>query len=229
MEKSQVKINHLGFIVDGNRRWAKEKGLATIKGHQKGLEVVESTIEYLAKNNSVNFASFYVFSTENWNRSKEEVSYLMELLIKGVLSLAKKMKKNNIKCVILGSEKNVPEDVLKSLKKAEEITKKCTKMTVAICFNYGGKQEIVDAATKLAKKGEEITVESIEKNLYRPEIPACDMIVRTSGEERISGFMLWRAAYSELMFVKKYWPDFTNEDIEKVLDEYQTRNRRFGK
>lgn len=227
MEESQ-KL-HLGFIVDGNRRWAKERNLPTLKGHMKGLEKVEAIIEELSKTGEVDYASFYLFSTENWNRSKEEVAYLMKLLLQKISGLAKKMAKNNIKCLIFGSEENVPAKILKALKEAEETTKDCTSMTVCICFNYGGKLEISDAVNRALKKGEKITPETIEQNLYHPEVPACDMIIRTSGEERISGFMLWRAAYAEFMFLNKYWPDIDAVDVETILDEYKNRNRRFGK
>lgn len=227
MEKSQ--INHLGFIVDGNRRWAKEQNLPTLKGHQEGLKKVELIIEELAKTGRVNFASFYLFSTENWNRTKEEVGYLMDLLLNKIIGLAQKMAKNNVKCVIIGSEQNVPDKVLAALKETENITKDCTGMTVGICFNYGGQLEIADAAKKLAESGAEFTVENLAKNLYHPEVPPCDMIVRTSGEERISGFMLWRAAYAEFFFLEKYWPDIDASDVEKIFAEYESRNRRFGK
>ncbi|MBR6965012.1 di-trans,poly-cis-decaprenylcistransferase [Candidatus Saccharibacteria bacterium] len=220
---------HLGFIVDGNRRWAREKNLPTLIGHQKGFDKVEMVIEELAKHDEVGYASFYLFSTENWNRTKEEVDYLMKLAQKKISSITKKLVKNNLRCVILGSETHVPPALLKALRNCEEETKNCTGMTVCICFNYGGKQEISDAVNAAIEKGEEITPETIEQNLYHPEVPACDMIIRTSGEERISGFMLWRAAYSEFLFLKKYFPDIEKEDIAEILAEYKNRNRRFGK
>lgn len=220
---------HLGFIVDGNRRWAREKNLPTLAGHQKGFDKVEMVIEELAGTGEVAFASFYLFSTENWNRTKDEVDYLMKLAQKKISSITKKLVKNNLRCVIMGSEEHVPESLLKALRKCEEETKDCTGMTVCICFNYGGKQEIADAAKAIAADGEEFTPENIEKHLYHPEVPACDMIIRTSGEERISGFLLWRAAYSEFLFLKKYFPDIEKSDIKDILDEYKNRNRRFGK
>ncbi|MBR0431660.1 di-trans,poly-cis-decaprenylcistransferase [Candidatus Saccharibacteria bacterium] len=220
-------MQHLGFIVDGNRRWAREKNLPTLEGHRKGLEKVEDIIDETAKHH-IPFVSFYLFSTENWDRSKEEVSYLMKLLGDNIGRLAKKMKKNDLKCIILGSKNRIAPKLLKKLRDAEELTKECLSGTVCFCFNYGGKQEIVDAANAAAKKGE-ITIDSLEKHLYHPEVPPCDMIVRTSGEERISGFMLWRAAYSEFLFLKKYWPDIEPNDVEKILKNYQKRNRRFGK
>ncbi len=218
---------HIGFIVDGNRRWAKERNLPTLEGHKKGFSEIETIAEKVF-NSGVKFASFYVFSTENWQRSKEEVSYLMQLLRTGIGRLSKKMLKNNIKCLVLGGEKNVPEDLLKSIREAEDLTKDCTGGTACFCFNYGGQQEIVDAANKAAKNGE-ITIKSLSENLYKPEVPPVDLIVRTSGEERISGFMLWRAAYSEFIFLKKYWPDITPDDIDGILKEYKNRQRRFGK
>ncbi|MBO7664315.1 di-trans,poly-cis-decaprenylcistransferase [Candidatus Saccharibacteria bacterium] len=220
---------HLGFIVDGNRRWAREKNLPTLIGHQKGFDNVEMVIEELAGTGEVDFVSFYLFSTENWNRTKDEVDYLMKLAQKKIAGITKKLAKNNLRCVIMGSEERVPAELLKALRKCEEDTKNCTGMTVCICFNYGGKQEIADAANAAIEAGEKITPESIEKHLYHPEVPACDMIIRTSGEERLSGFMLWRAAYSEFLFLKKYFPDIEKSDLEDILNEYKNRNRRFGK
>ena len=229
-QENPQKPLHFGFIVDGNRRWAREKNLPTLKGHQKGLEVVETTIEKLASLKIVSHASFYLFSTENWNRSAEEVGYLMNLAKQKLLNLAKKMAKNNIKCLIFGSENNVSPELLADLKEAEKITKDSTGMTVCICFNYGGKQEILDAANSaFAEKSAPLTLEDLESHLYHPEVPPCDMIIRTSGEERFSGFMLWRAAYSEFLFLKKYWPDLEPADIDAVLAEYNNRSRRFGK
>ena len=220
---------HLGFIVDGNRRWARERNLPTLQGHKKGLDKVETVIDALTKHPEVKYSSFYLFSTENWNRTKEEVDYLMDLLVSKIGGLAKKMKKNNVRCIILGSKDRLSEKVLNALRNAEEITKECTGMMACFCFNYGGKLEISDAINRLIEKGEPVTPESIEANLYHPEVPACDMIVRTSGEERISGFMLWRAAYSEFLFLKKYWPDMEASDVDAILEEYKSRGRRFGK
>ena len=219
---------HLGFIVDGNRRWAKERGLPTIEGHKMGLKKVEMTVEEAAKA-GIEYITFYVFSTENWNRAKEEVGYLMQMAATQIPRLAAKMAKNNVKCVVLGGEDHVNEKLLKTIRRAEEITKDCTGTTVCFCFNYGGQQEIVDAAKKLAESGADFTVENFNKSIYHPEIPPCDMIIRTSGEQRISGFMLWRAAYSEFLFLDKYYPDMEPEDISNIISEYNSRNRRFGK
>lgn len=223
-----TELRHLGVICDGNRRWAKEKGLPTFKGHEKGLSVIEEMVD-AADNAGIPFISFYVFSTENWNRTAEEVGYLMKLIEVKVMGLAKKMKARNGKMVILGSEKKVDPKLLSMLEKAEKLTEDCTGITVGICFNYGGEQEIAEAATIAAEVDGEITPETIRKHLYHPEIPDVDMVVRTSGEERISGFMLWRSSYAEFFFMKKYFPDIVPEDMDVIIKEYEKRQRRFGK
>ncbi len=223
-----TELRHLGVICDGNRRWAKEKGLPTFKGHEKGLSVIEEMIE-AANDAGIPFISFYVFSTENWGRSAEEVSYLMKLIEMKVMGLAKKLKAKNGKMVILGSKKKVDPKLVTMLEKAEEITEDCTGITVGICFNYGGELEIAEAATIANEVDGEITPETIRKHLYHPEIPDVDMVVRTSGEERISGFMLWRASYAEFFFLKKYFPDIVPEDMSLIVKEYENRHRRFGK
>ncbi|MBR3332125.1 di-trans,poly-cis-decaprenylcistransferase [Candidatus Saccharibacteria bacterium] len=223
-----TELKHLGVICDGNRRWAKEKGLPTFKGHEKGLSVIEEMVD-AADNAGIPFISFYVFSTENWNRTAEEVGYLMKLIEVKVMGLAKKMKARNGKMVILGSKKKVDPKLLSMLEKAEKLTEDCTGITVGICFNYGGEQEIAEAATIAAEVDGEITPETIRKHLYHPEIPDVDMVVRTSGEERISGFMLWRSSYAEFFFMKKYFPDIVPEDMDVIIKEYEKRQRRFGK
>jgi undecaprenyl diphosphate synthase len=179
----------------------------------------------------VEFVSFYLFSTENWDRSEEEVSYLMDLLRHNVKRLQKKFVKENIRCVVMGRAEPAPKDLLDALKTLEEKTKNGTKGTVCICFNYGGQWEIADAVSKIVEEGitGEITPEIVASHLYHPEVPPCDLIVRTSGEERISGFQLWRASYSEFLFLKKYFPAMTTKDCDKVLENFANRSRRFGK
>lgn len=223
-----TELRHLGVICDGNRRWAKEKGLPTFKGHEKGLSVIEEMVD-AADKAGIPFVSFYVFSTENWNRTAEEVGYLMKLIEVKVMGLAKKMKARNGKMVILGSKKKVDPKLVTMLEKAEKLTEDCTGITVGICFNYGGELEIAEAATIANEVDGEITPETIRKHLYHPEIPDVDMVVRTSGEERISGFMLWRASYAEFFFLKKYFPDIVPEDMSLIVKEYENRHRRFGK
>ncbi len=227
MEKSQG-LNHLGIIADGNRRWARERGLATLEGHKKGIETIER-LAGAAGDAGIPYLTFYVFSTENWGRSEAEVSYLMKLADKHILKMAEKMRARNGRLVILGSKERISPKLASTIEKAEKMTADCTGITVCFCFNYGGEQEIADAANKVLAAREEISPETIRKHLYRPEIPDLDMIVRTSGEERISGFMLWRGAYAELMFMQKYFPDMEPEDIEKIVAEYEKRSRRFGK
>lgn len=223
-----MSLQHLGIIADGNRRWAKERGLPTIEGHKKGLETIETLVRAAAEA-GVPYISFYVFSTENWGRSADEVKYIMKLAETRILKYAEKLAKNNARLLVLGSKEKIAPTLASCIEKAEKITSKCTDITVCFCFNYGGEQEIADAANIAMEADREITPQTIRKHLYHPEVPDIDMVVRTSGEERISGFMLWRAAYAELMFVKKFFPELETEDLKIILDEYDHRNRRFGK
>ncbi|MBR3246318.1 di-trans,poly-cis-decaprenylcistransferase [Candidatus Saccharibacteria bacterium] len=222
-----MSLNHLGIIADGNRRWAKSQGLPSIEGHKKGLEVIEKLVGAAAEA-GISYLTFYVFSTENWGRSEAEVSYIMKLAETRILKYAEKLKAKNGKLVILGSKKKISPKLASILEKAEKITADCDGITVGFCFNYGGELEIAEAATIASQEGE-ITPESIRKHLYHPEIPDLDMVVRTSGEERISGFMLWRASYAEFMFMEKFFPEMDAEDIAEIVKEYDSRSRRFGK
>ena len=223
--EENVLPKHLGFIVDGNRRWARERGLPTLEGHRRGIDLVADIAEECHKQ-GVKIVSFYIFSTENWNRSKEEVDYLMDLVEKCLKKFIKKCLKNDTRIAILGTKERLSQNLVKAVEEAEEKTKHCKENILGLCFNYGGKQEIVDAANKI---NGEVTIEKLEANLYHPEIPALDMVIRTSGEERISGFMLWRMAYAEMLFLDKKWPDMTKEDVPKILKEFVGRQRRFGK
>ena len=223
-----TELVHLGIIADGNRRWARERGLPTIEGHRKGLKSIEELVA-AANTAGIKYLTFYVFSTENWGRSSDEVSYIMKLAEAKIASYAEKLAKNNCRMVILGSKNKISPKLMSSIEKAEKMTEKCDGLTVCFCFNYGGEQEIADAATIANKVDGEITPETIRKHLYHPEIPDIDMVVRTSGEERISGFMLWRASYAEFLFIKKYFPEMGKEDIKEILKEFEKRNRRFGK
>ena len=221
-------ITHLGIIADGNRRWAKEQGLATIEGHKKGLDAIKELVDGAAKA-GIKYITFYVFSTENWGRSEAEVSYIMKLAETRIMKYAEKMKDKNGRLVVLGSKKRVSPKLASIIEKAEELTADCDGITVGFCFNYGGELEIADAANIALEADGEITPQTIRKHLYHPEIPDIDMVVRTSGEERISGFMLWRASYAEFMFIKKYFPEMSAQDIDDIIKEYDKRNRRFGK
>lgn len=223
-----MSLKHLGIIADGNRRWAKSQGLPSIEGHKKGLETIKKMVAAAGKTD-IEYITFYVFSTENWGRSKDEVSYIMKLAETRILKYAEELAENNAKLVILGSKKKVSPQLASLMKKAEDVTADCTGITVGFCFNYGGEVEIADAATIASEVEDEITPETIRKHLYHPEIPDVDMVVRTSGEERISGFMLWRASYAEFMFIEKYFPEMTGDDIKDIIKEYESRSRRFGK
>lgn len=221
---------HVGFVVDGNRRWAKQHGIPTYEGHMAGYNAIHD-VALATFDAGVKYASFYIFSTENWKRSEQEVSGLMSLVLKLLTSDIKILEENNIKLKVLGSKENVSDKILKAIDGAEQRTSLNTRGTLVICFNYGGQLEIADACKKIIQSGieaDEITPELISQNIYAPEIPAVDVIVRTSGEQRISNFMLWRAAYSEFIFLKKLWPDMTKEDVSAILEEYLKRDRRIG-
>ena len=223
-----MSLVHLGVIADGNRRWAKERGLPTIEGHRQGLKSIEKLVNG-AMEAGIQYITFYVFSTENWGRSEKEVTYILKLAETKIMGYAEKMKARNGRMVILGSKGRIPPKLLTIIEKAEKLTEDCDGITVGFCFNYGGELEIADAANIALEAEGEITPETIRKHLYHPEIPDIDMVVRTSGEERISGFMLWRSSYAEFMFVKKYFPEMGEDDIKTILKEYDKRNRRFGK
>lgn len=221
---------HLGLILDGNRRWAREHGLPTMEGHKKGYENLKNVAQYAFKQ-GVKYVSAYVFSTENWKRSAEEVDYLMKLLIWVSRHEIKELDKENIRVQFLGEEERLSQDVISAMESAEERTKDNTGGTLLICLNYGGHQEIATAMNKILIKNpgiQEVSQEMIEKHLYKPDVPAVDMIIRTSGEQRISNFMLWRAAYSELYFTNVHWPAFSEQDLQLALDNFAARQRRFG-
>lgn len=221
---------HVGFIVDGNRRWAKQHGLPPYEGHIAGYSAIQEVV-LETFNAGVKYVSAYIFSTENWNRSEQEVSKVMSLVLKLLTSDLRLVEENNIRLRILGSRNKVSEKILRAIDDAEARTSNNTRGTLGICFNYGGHLEIVDAVKKLIQSGEkpeDITPELIGQNLYAPDIPPIDLVVRTSGEQRLSNFMLWRAAYSEFIFLDKFWPDMTKDDVTAILEEYSRRNRRFG-
>ena len=222
---------HVGIVLDGNRRWAKARGLKTIDGHKEGAEVFKR-VSLAAFEKGVTYLSAFVFSTENWQRAKEEVSFLMKLVVRAVELHLDEFHKKNIKIIVVGSLENVPKSVLGAIRRTEEKTSTNSGGTLALCFNYGGRTEIVDAAKAMLASGvdaDALTEEKFHAYLYKPELPDVDLLIRTSGEQRTSGFMLWRAAYAELLFVPKMWPDFTVEDLSECISEYSRRQRRFGK
>lgn len=219
---------HLGIIMDGNRRWAKQQGLPTLKGHRQGLDTFKD-ISLAAFDRGIKYVSAYVFSTENWQRAEEEVSYLMGLVNKGIEKQLDSFHSAGIKLVMLGARTGIDDAILETIDNAVATTKNNIKGTLALCFNYGGQDEIVEAAQALIDRGEtKVTPQNLSQAMYEPEVPPIDFIIRTSGEQRLSGFMLWRAAYSELYFTDTLWPAFTTEDLDIALEEYARRQRRFG-
>ena len=221
---------HIGYIVDGNRRWATERGLSPWEGHYAGEKALEEVLLETVRA-GVPYVSAYVFSTENWKRSKLEVSKLMTLLVRILKTKLKTFQDENIRLVVLGSRDRLSDRVLVAIDHAMRETAGNTGGTLALCLNYGGHQELADACKKIVHSGaseSEITPELIEKNLYETTLPPCDLIVRTGGDQRLSNFMLWRSAYSELLFLDKFWPDMTKADVEDILNEYKRRARRFG-
>ena len=219
---------HIGIIMDGNGRWAKERGKPRTFGHQEGLYAAKR-IAKAASDMGVDYISLYTFSTENWKRSEKEVKFLMQLLRKHLREQLSFYRENNIRVVHSGSLDRLPKVVQKEIVDVEALTKDFTGMTANLVINYGGRDEIVRAVKKLRDRGEsEITEETLSAAMDHPDIPDPDLIIRTGGELRISNFLLWESAYSELYFSKKYWPDWQAEDLKEAIDAFTSRNRRFG-
>lgn len=225
------KLDHLAIIIDGNRRWAKENNLAKIEGHRVGYDNLKSIAEK-AFDRGIKYFSTFVFSTENWNREKSEVNYLMDLVFKVFTKDLVNLHKKNIKIRVIGSKDRLSKKMIEVIKKAEDQTKDNTKGVLCLCFNYGGRDEILEACKSLVADGvtaDQINEENLKKRMYTHDIPDPDMIVRTSGEKRLSNFLLWGSAYAEIDFLDVYWPDFDETYLDKVIEDYYQRNRRFGK
>lgn len=218
--------NHIGIIMDGNRRWAKEKKKKTIEGHLAGANRIISLAKYIF-DKGVKYLSIYAFSTDNFNRSAEEVSYLMGLIIKFFNERVNELHDYNIKIVVSGLRDNLSKEVLKCIDNVVDLTKDNTGGVLNVCLNYGGRREIVDAVNKIKEANVNITEETFGKYLYN-DLPDLDYVIRTSGEERISNFMLWQISYAEFYFPKVYFPDFDEKEFDKALEIYNNRNRRFG-
>lgn len=221
-----IMPNHIGIIMDGNRRWAKEKKKKTIEGHLAGANRIISLAKYIF-DKGVKYLSIYAFSTENFNRSAEEVSYLMGLIIKFFNERVNELHDYNIKIVVSGLRDNLSKEVLKCIDNVVDLTKDNTGGVLNVCLNYGGRREIVDAVNKIKEANVSITEETFGKYLYN-DLPDLDYVIRTSGEERISNFMLWQISYAEFYFPKVYFPDFDEKEFDKALEIYNNRNRRFG-
>ena len=230
VDYSKLKIpTHVGIIVDGNGRWAKERGLSRLKGHDAGFDNLRELVKYIHKR-GVKYLSLYVFSTENFKRPKEEVDHLMDLFVIMYKRYRDDFAKNNIKVVFSGRDEPLPKKVIKARDELVELTKNNTGGTVNFCMNYGGRAEIIDAIKKIAKSGvdvDSLTEEDIRKYLYQ-DLPDVDLMIRTSGELRLSNFLLWQNSYAEFYFPKTKFPDFHEADFDQALFEYTSRDRRFG-
>lgn len=223
--------NHIGIIVDGNGRWAQKRGLKRSEGHKAGADTIDKITPHIF-NKGVRYISLYVFSTENFKRSEEEVEFLMDMLEKKFKTYLKKFIKEEVKVVISGRREPLRESVLKVLDNIQEKTKHFNDKTINFCINYGGESEIVDATKKIHQallSGEisEINEQTFYKYLYN-DLPPIDFLIRTSGENRISNFMLYQNAYSEFYFPETLFPDFNEKEVDKALEEYKKRDRRFG-
>jgi undecaprenyl diphosphate synthase len=220
---------HIGIIPDGNRRWAKSHHRPSIEGHRQGLRVAKE-LALKAFDDGVEYFTMYAFSTENWGRTKEEVGYLMELFYGLVTKEFKQLEERQVRLRVLGRRDRLPRRLDRALAQAEERSRHYEGGTLALCLDYGGEQELVDALAAITAEGAaQVTPELITSHLYAPDIPPLDLVIRTSGEHRTSGFMMWRAAYAEYYFSPKAWPDFTAADLEAAITDYGRRTRRFGR
>jgi undecaprenyl diphosphate synthase len=222
---------HIGIVPDGNRRWAKSQGLSALEGHRRGMER-SIEIATAAFDRGVKILTMYAFSTENWRRTEEEIGWLMDIFQGFLIKEFAAFEKRNVRFRFAGSRNGLSNKMLEILDQTEARTAHMDSGTVVLCLNYGGQQEIADAVVALIAQGitpDEVTTERLAEEMYAPEVAPVDLIVRTSGEQRLSGFMLWRSDYAELIFVEKHWPDFAVSDLDAVLEEYASRQRRFGK
>jgi undecaprenyl diphosphate synthase len=228
MVENTVVPRHVGFIMDGNGRWAKQRNKPRNFGHQKGAENVERVVS-ACFSSGIEYVSLYAFSTENWGRPKEEVDKIMELFYKFLVKYTKNLIKNEIRLIVSGDKSKLSDKLVELINSSEDATKNYHK-TLNLAINYGGKQEIVTAINTLLKSGKsEISEKDVESVLYTRDLPDIDLVVRTSGEQRLSNFFIWQCAYSEFYFTDVLWPDFDEKCLKEAIECYSKRNRRFGK
>lgn len=218
---------HVAIIMDGNGRWAKEKSLPRLQGHIAGVNTVRRVTEYCTEFN-IRYLTLYAFSRENWDRPKEEVEGLMSIFSKVIKEEIKELKKNRIRVRFLGKLEELPPNVKKSAQWIQEQTKNSNRLELILAFNYSGRSEIIEATNRAIKKGKKVTEETFRNLLFLPDVPDPDLFIRTSGELRISNFLLYQIAYTELFFTDKLWPEFNKSDFIQALRSYQKRERRFG-
>lgn len=235
LTKEENKLEHIAIIMDGNGRWAKKRGLPRSLGHKKGAEVVKE-ITKAAGNLGVRYLTLYAFSTENWNREPEEIETLMSLLRQYLKSDLKEIQDNGVRIIFIGERSMLASDIVENMKKIEEDTAANTKMTLCIAVSYGSRQEILNATRRisiLVKRGdiqpEDIDSKMFSDMLYTKDIPDPDLVIRTSGEMRISNYLLWQLAYAEFAFTDVLWPDFDEKILKDIISDFKTRERRYGK
>ncbi|MFP3898151.1 MAG: polyprenyl diphosphate synthase [Dehalococcoidia bacterium] len=231
MTRTDKIPRHVAIVMDGNGRWAKKRGLPRLAGHKAGGENIRPVARALA-DRGVEYLSLYAFSTENWNRPRAEVAGLLALLGRKIDQETRGLHEDNIRLVHLGRQDRMSQRLRKKVNAAVELTKDNSGLTLCLAFDYGGRDEIVQAARRMAAAGtraDDIDESAFARRLYLPDIPDPDLVIRTGGETRISNFLLWQAAYSELYFTPVLWPDFGRDDVEAALSEYGRRQRRFGR
>ena len=222
-------LNHVAIIMDGNGRWGLKKKKSRNYGHLKGLNTVEKIIKVSIKN-SISFLTLYTFSTENWQRPENEINFLFDLIRKSLKKNLKKITKQGIKINVIGSNKGLPEDIKKTVKYIENKTSQNRTITLNLALNYGSKEEIIHAVKKIILyKNEDISIKSFENKLYTKNMPDPDILIRTGGTKRLSNFLLWQLAYTEIFFVDKLWPDFNESDFNNIIDKFKKIKRNFGK
>ncbi len=220
---------HIAIIMDGNRRWAKQHKLAIIKGHEYAAKnVLEKIVEHAAKK-GVKYLTFWAFSTENWQRNKQEVEGLLNILRWGLKEKVKTFIEKSVKLKVIGDTTKFPQDIQKGIQQAIGQTKNGKNITAVLAINYGGRDEIIRAINKIFRQNDNITEEGFSQYLDTKDIPDPDLIIRTGGEKRLSGFLLWQSEYSELYFTDKLWPDFKEKDLDIAIEEFSSRQRRYGK
>ena len=221
------KINHVAIIMDGNGRWALKRNKPRNFGHQEGLKNISSLIEF-AKKNKIKFLTLFVFSLDNWKRSKKEVNFLFNLLEKFLDKNIEELIKKNIKIKSIGERKKLSKKLINKIKKVEKLSSINYNITVNLAFNYSSKTEIIESFKKSIEQKVKITKDIVKKNLYTQNIPDPELLIRTGGQNRLSDFMLWQMSYTEIFFLKKLWPDFNKNDFKKILQEYKKIKRNFG-
>ncbi len=220
-------LEHLAIIMDGNGRWAKKRGLNRTKGHEAGAEVVREITKYCALNKEIKTLTLYAFSTENWKRPKMEVNFLMKLIKRYLRNELPVYMENNVKFETIGDLSRFSNELIDEINRVKEITKNNNSLTQILALNYGAQDEIVRAVNRVLKGGKEVTIESISNALDTP-YSNIDLLIRTSGEMRVSNFLLWQIAYSEFYFTNTLWPDFTPKELDEIIQNFKNRERRFG-